>query len=418
MGRACQFLMFTTDPTMYRILPVTPLLFSLVYAAALQGPRDELAISPTPALPGFPSNTPTITSTTATSTTTPLHLPVTPESPDILGIADVSGFYGPGTWAGWFITILAAWWRIIRVSHEKFDPNTWLFLLCTNWAAVDLWRGLFAVRHFSRNSLTFEEDLNKKMGKLGAALNVTFWGAFHAALQFCVTNTRFKDPAIRVHRLRTLALGVILPLLALIASLSLPSTDNLPALYTQGKDLNDRWMTMNSVAISAIEALPIPLWLFHQIVKSELSIDIALFIRQVVSRRILWQMITLYLCVSIALIPVAFILALTKVDFWWVGLLPFFSCAVHVWITLPPFYLEWMAIGHICDAYIFRSSKASESCFFMPCAPQTMKDEDQLFALFAAVFAFVMCEILPVVLEQLKKRFRDREELMKMLKGE
>src|SRR5690349_14987992 len=59
------------------------------------------------------------TSLTSTATAIPLYLPVTASPPDRLGIAQVSGFYGPGAWAAWFLTGVAAWWRILRRSKKK-----------------------------------------------------------------------------------------------------------------------------------------------------------------------------------------------------------------------------------------------------------------------------------------------------------
>jgi hypothetical protein len=64
-----------------------------------------------------------------------LHLPVTAAPPDPLGIANVSGFYGPGSWAAWFLTGAASWLRIVRRDERNFDLNTWLFFAGTNWAA-------------------------------------------------------------------------------------------------------------------------------------------------------------------------------------------------------------------------------------------------------------------------------------------
>jgi hypothetical protein len=45
----------------------------------------------------------------------------------------------------------------------------------------------------------------------------------------------------------------------------------------------------------------------------------------------------------------------------------------------------------------------------MPCAPQSIKEEDQLFALIAGLLLFVGWEILPVVRYEFKKRYRDRK---------
>jgi len=41
-------------------------------------------------------------------TSIPLILPVTADSPDVLGISLISGIYGPGTWTAWFLNIFAS----------------------------------------------------------------------------------------------------------------------------------------------------------------------------------------------------------------------------------------------------------------------------------------------------------------------
>jgi hypothetical protein len=70
--------------------------------------------------------TSTSISTSTSYTPTPLYLHVTPSPPDILGISNISGVYGPGAWAAWFLTGVAAWYRIFTRSEEKIDVNTWV----------------------------------------------------------------------------------------------------------------------------------------------------------------------------------------------------------------------------------------------------------------------------------------------------
>jgi hypothetical protein len=45
-------------------------------------------------------------------------------------------------------------------------------------------------------------------------------------------------------------------------------------------------------------------------------------------------------------------------------------------------------------AYFRVGSSPSKSCFFMPCSPQSIREEDQLWALFAGLFSFMVCEII------------------------
>ncbi|KAJ5663977.1 hypothetical protein N7507_004708 [Penicillium longicatenatum] len=78
-------------------------------------------MDPTPIAPDDVS---TSTKTTSTAMSTPLYLPVTTVEPDSLGMAEISGLFGPGSWSGWFLTLVASWWQIIRVSEEPTDSNT------------------------------------------------------------------------------------------------------------------------------------------------------------------------------------------------------------------------------------------------------------------------------------------------------
>jgi hypothetical protein len=72
--------------------------------------------------------------------------PPIPDDDDPYGIANVSGFYGPGAWSGWMLAMLASFIRIYTKPHARIDPNTWLFVLGTNWAAVDVLRLLPDIR--------------------------------------------------------------------------------------------------------------------------------------------------------------------------------------------------------------------------------------------------------------------------------
>ncbi|KAJ5445952.1 hypothetical protein N7491_002034 [Penicillium cf. griseofulvum] len=160
----------------------------------------------------------------------PVYLAVTSEPPDVLGIGNVSGFYGPGSWAAWFISVVASWWRIIRISEESFDPNTWLFLLGTNWAVVGLFRGIRMAQSIPRDSLTYDAELGSMKGSIGAAFIVTFWGTFHGLMQYLLTMVLFDNLKTQRYRLWTLLLGMILPSLALMHSDPL-KTMGVPTLY-------------------------------------------------------------------------------------------------------------------------------------------------------------------------------------------
>lgn len=159
---------------------------STIHALALQHKNDETFIMPTPTIHGEPSKAlgPTTTITPSTRTSTHLYLPVTFEPPDILGIGDVSGFYGPGACSVWFISIVASWCRVLRASEDKFDPNTSMFLFTTNWAAVDLFRTVHSIESIPKDLPSHNKESDKLRATLAAAFNVTFWGTFHTAFGY------------------------------------------------------------------------------------------------------------------------------------------------------------------------------------------------------------------------------------------
>lgn len=165
----------------------------------------------------------------------PPYLPVTPEAPDILGISDVSGIYGPGAVGAWYTAILVSWLGIVQSPAEQFDTNTCIYLLGTNWAAIDVWRGIRRIRKIPNESQTHDEQFTKTMGSIAAALVVTYWGTFHALSQlFALELNGSPRSTGEFRRDRFLACGMVIPLLALGCSLFLPHKEIVPAIYFPG----------------------------------------------------------------------------------------------------------------------------------------------------------------------------------------
>jgi len=48
-------------------------------------------------------------------------------------------------------------------------------------------------------------------------------------------------------------------------------------------------------------------------------------------------------------------------------------------------------VFYVYKAYLRHEADPSMSCFLMPCSPQSIKDEDQIWSLFAGLFSFVAC---------------------------
>jgi hypothetical protein len=93
---------------------------------------------------------------------------------DPFHISQVSGFYGPGTWASWIIALASSSISIMS-GDQSIGYDVFGHLLYTHWAAIDVFRQL------NRDKLSF--------GPLVAAIVITYWGNLHNILQFFAHST-------------------------------------------------------------------------------------------------------------------------------------------------------------------------------------------------------------------------------------
>jgi hypothetical protein len=94
---------------------------------------------------------------------------------------------------------------------------------------------------------------------------------------------------------------------------------------------------------------------------------------------------------------------------------------VTVWIALgiaffvPPFLIILVfpafSTAYIFKAYLSHSTTPSQSCYFMPCAPQKILDHDQIGALFVGIIIFLGAEVVYPLIQRLKRRRRERRGL-------
>ncbi|KAF2122823.1 hypothetical protein BDV96DRAFT_561441 [Lophiotrema nucula] len=111
-----------------------------------------------------------------------LNLDLSPTSLDPLGINKVSGFYGPGAWSGWFITMLCSFYNVARFKPRSSRlQDTIIFVLATNWAAIDFLRQMDLARQESDISRAEEYK-----GRIAAALLMTYIGLLFASPQIAV----------------------------------------------------------------------------------------------------------------------------------------------------------------------------------------------------------------------------------------
>jgi hypothetical protein len=124
-------------------------------------------------------------------------------------------------------------------------------------------------------------------------------------------------------------------------------------------------------------------------------------------------MLILYAIVSIILLFVFFFYDYGL----WIWATPAFLSIVS--LTIPAFSLcSWpYALFYLCTVYLRNAQKSAFStrCVFMPCAPQSIKDDDQLYSLLAGTFLTVGLEIVWPAFNWVKKN-SDRE-FVRMVKA-
>lgn len=135
--------------------------------------------------------------------------------PSYTSSTQISGFYGPGAWAAWVITLVASWVSLFQV-HSTHNLHFIGYSLYTNWAAIDL------VRQISQAAWD-GDHLNIDQARLEniiASLAILFMGICHAVAQTALvwhlhSYTLGSDfsPSLR-RRLLVLILGLLIPLSA------------------------------------------------------------------------------------------------------------------------------------------------------------------------------------------------------------
>ncbi|KAF2833081.1 hypothetical protein CC86DRAFT_4765 [Ophiobolus disseminans] len=288
------------------------------------------------------------------------HLNLAPATigEDVLGIAKVSGFYGPGNWAAWLLTIAASWIAIWEDGHtQMFHVVT--HVLYTNWAAVDLLRQLRPMDQSKAVADSGHHGVSNH-GPVAAAFNVTYWGLLQIGSQY-VHVLLIPDWQPNAQRRRIiLLLGQLLPSLAGAA-----------CLYYIHSDLDDR-----DVSHRYNQDSPLLPMLYHD--------DISQLRHQ-------WSMYYAFLLMA----ATCFLVCIGLGHLLWIRIFKKtwkLNSMLAIYIaTVMPMAVMFRLDGTI--VYLLRivlsgGRIASKSCFFMPCAPQRIDDWDQSFTLFVALFVF------------------------------
>lgn len=96
---------------------------------------------------------PTIAARAEDYSAVPLYLSTTPNDQDPFGISQINDFYGPGSWARWFITVISAWLRV-QIIREKVRFKHLVVSTKGNRAAFDFLFGVLAIRKLALESST------------------------------------------------------------------------------------------------------------------------------------------------------------------------------------------------------------------------------------------------------------------------
>lgn len=129
---------------------------------------------------------------------------------DPLDILSVSGFYGPGAWLAWILSLSSTWYTLISRKESSQNLDLISSLLYTNWAALDLLMRIF--RGSARESY----------GSFAAAVTITAWGFWHIIgfWSYLMQGGEYAN----WRRSCILLLGSIVPGIALVVLWSCPST--------------------------------------------------------------------------------------------------------------------------------------------------------------------------------------------------
>jgi hypothetical protein len=360
-----------------------------------------------------------------------MSLQLNSSAPDPIGFGQVSGFYGPGAWAAWFLALVGSWLGLVKKPHHV-DHNTLLYLAGLNWVAVDL------LRHMIRlNSLKQANNpaWMKEAASVGAAFIVAWWGLFHALLQlfFCVGPFYDVDYVNMMRRFALMA-GSALPAASLFASLwfitEIEVSAKIPALFwngmdikleqrkdrtsvgTEGQELNTgHAIALVSPALAGFGALIVYMALIiHAIWYNAVPEKT----RHTITTAVLnfWRLSWRYLIPALVLSYIALVIvtAVRHLSALWY-FLPLYPLLIlfNLIFLLPSLILHsfCLSTAYIFSAYFRWRSSPSQSCYFMPCAPQPISDMDQAFTLFLGLFSLFFIEYGVPYIRKIRKERRE-----------
>ena len=251
----------------------------------------------------------------------------------------VSGFYGPGAWAAWVITMFASWIPLLQDDNYTHNLHFMGYAMYTNWAAIDL------IRHGLRPGSPNQRDLSDLdrawSDKMAASIAVIQVGVYQSVAQLLFCNNRLQydyitqdDRSLEARRRLILSVGAVLPISMGLHAFSLSSASGFSWFALLVCCVLGVWL----VGYNACQLL----W----------------------PRKFMWETMLRKLPLLCAAAVVVF------------GL----SFFLFAYIFASPTRVPQV------PAYL---DSLPEQCYFVPCAPQGIGEWDQAFSSIVALFLFL-----------------------------
>lgn len=177
------------------------------------------------------------------STVLYLVLPLSTDAPDLLGFANVNGFYGPGSWAVWFLAVMSSWIALITQSTSGVTSLCG-YLLSLNAVAIHHLNQLCALVRLKNSS---DPSWTHKSAAVAAAYVITWWGLCTILAQMVATPIFSSHGSVVAKRFLILAVGSVIPAIssALIVKLIDETIcETMPALYWRGMGIREEYFWM------------------------------------------------------------------------------------------------------------------------------------------------------------------------------
>jgi len=256
----------------------------------------------------------------------------------------VSGFYGPGAWAAWVITMFASWIPLFQDDNYTHNLHFIGYAMYTNWAAIDLIRHGIPASSQDQHHLSVQD--RAWSNNFAASIAVIQLGVYQVVAQLLVCNNRLQyeyiaqaDRSLEARRRLILSVGAVLPL-----SMGL-HVFTLSSAFTPSSTSDLSWFALLVCCVLGV-------WLVGYNACQLLW-----------PRKLMWETMS--------------------------RKLPLFCAAVVLGFSLS-FFLA--AYGFASPTGVLQMpylASLPERCYLVPCAPQGIGEWDQAFSLIVALFLFL-----------------------------